>query len=159
VLERTVAAEYLCPVTATQGQVGGFLHTNVVPYLAGNDRPVLYVGDLDLAGRDIEANTRAVLVRAAGERKWKRVALTIEQVREHKLPWVQKVDTRFRPHRLHEAVEVEALGQATVTALVREALDALLPQPLADVRAREDAGKKTVAAILASLTGKDDNAK
>jgi hypothetical protein len=31
VLGRTVAADYLCPVTPTNGQVGGFLHTNVVP--------------------------------------------------------------------------------------------------------------------------------
>jgi hypothetical protein len=32
---------------------------------------------------------------------------------------------------------VEALGQGTVTALVRDALDALLPEPLDAVRGRE----------------------
>jgi hypothetical protein len=47
-------------------QVEGFLHTNVVPLLAGNERRVLYVGDLDLAGEDIEGNTERVLVREAG---------------------------------------------------------------------------------------------
>ena len=31
VLRRALAAEYLCPVAATNGQVGGFLHTNVAP--------------------------------------------------------------------------------------------------------------------------------
>jgi hypothetical protein len=41
-LARTLAAGYLCPVTATNGQVGGFLHTNVVPILAGNERRVLF---------------------------------------------------------------------------------------------------------------------
>jgi hypothetical protein len=138
VLARTLAAEYLCPVTATNGQVGGFLHTNVVPLLVGNDRPVLYVGDFDLAGRDIESNTRDVLVRAAGERGWVRVALTAEQVaNDDKLIPVQKIDRRFRPPRLHEAVEVEALGQGVVTAIIREALDRMLPEPLDDVLVRE----------------------
>jgi hypothetical protein len=66
VLARTLAPEYLCPVTATNGQVGGFLHTNIVPILAGNDRLVLYIGDYDLAGTSIEENTKRVLVQAAG---------------------------------------------------------------------------------------------
>jgi hypothetical protein len=97
VLDRTLAPEYLCPVTATNGQVGGFLRTNVVPLLAGNERRVLYVGDRDLAGADIEGNTRDVLVREAGEREWTRVALTAEQVAERDLPTVEKIDRRFRP--------------------------------------------------------------
>ncbi len=137
VLERTLAAEYLCPVTATNGQVGGFLHTNIVPILAGNERRVLYVGDLDYAGRDIEGNTRRVLVREAGEREWTRVALTAEQVAEHELPIVEKIDRRFRPPRAAASVEVESLGQGVVTAIVRDALDALMPEPLAEVRRRE----------------------
>src|SRR4029453_18457940 len=65
VLARTIAPEYLCPVTATNGQVGGFLHTNVVPLLRDAERPVLYVGDFDPQGADIEANTRRVLIREA----------------------------------------------------------------------------------------------
>ena len=136
VLRRTLAQEYLCPVTATNGQVGGFLHTNVVPVLDGNERPVLYVGDLDDQGRDIEANTRRVLVREAGAREWRRVALTAEQVAEHGLPAIPKVDQRCKPPRVGKAVEVEALGQSTVTALVREALDELLPEPLDGVQVR-----------------------
>jgi hypothetical protein len=34
-------------------------------------------------------------------------------------------------------VEVEALGQGTVTALIRAALDAMLPEPLEDVQVPE----------------------
>jgi hypothetical protein len=140
VLARTIAAEYLCPVTATNGQAGGFLRTNIVPILEGNDRRVLYIGDLDLAGGDIEANTRRVIEEETGPRRWERVALTARQARG--LPKVEKVDLRFRPHRLHEAVEVEALGQGIVTGIVRAALDALLPEPLELVRAREDAERE-----------------
>jgi hypothetical protein len=151
VLERTLAAEYLCAVTATNGQVGGFLHTNVVPILDGNDRPVLYIGDLDLAGGDIEGNTRRVLVREAGDRDWARAALTGEQVAGHNLPVVEKIDRRFRPPRVHAAVEVEALGQGVVTAIVRAALDALLPEPLDRVLVREDRQRRHVETMVREL--------
>jgi hypothetical protein len=152
VLRRTLAADYLCPVTATNGQVGGFLHTNVVPIL-GNGRRVLYVGDLDLAGDDIEQNTRRVLVREAGERDWRRIALTAEQAEGRHLPTVEKVDRRFDPPRRHEAIEVEALGQGTVTAIIREALDALLPAPLERVQVREAGQREAVAGFLARWDG------
>jgi hypothetical protein len=152
VLERTLAPEYLCPVTATAGQVGGFLHTNVVPLLEGNERRVLYVGDLDLAGADIEGNTRAVLVREAGEREWARAALTAEQAAgRDDLPTVEKLDRRFKPARRHAAIEVEVLGQGVVTGIIRAALDRLLPEPLAVVQAREAEQRERAAEVLAEL--------
>jgi hypothetical protein len=153
VLARTLASEYLCPVTATNGQVGDFLHTNVVPLLVGNERRVLYVGDHDLAGGDIEGNTRGVLVREAGKREWNRVALTAEQVAEYELPVVEKTDRRFRPAKVHEAVEVESLGQGVVTAIIRAALDELLPAPLDDVQVREDEQRDEVRERLEELAG------
>jgi hypothetical protein len=151
VLDRTLALDYLCPVAPTNGQVGGFLHTNVVPHLAGNERPVLYVGDRDLAGASIEKNTRRVLLREAGDRDWLRVALTAEQVDAHDLPIVEKTDRRFRPERVHEAVEVEALGQGVVTAIIRDALDRLLPEPLDRVQAREAEQRRRVRAVLRAV--------
>jgi hypothetical protein len=54
---REVAAEYLCPIAATNGQVGGFLRTDISPESRPGQR-VLYLGDLDLSGGHIEANTR-----------------------------------------------------------------------------------------------------
>jgi hypothetical protein len=51
------------------------------------------------------------------------------------------VERRYRAAREHEAVEVEALGQQTVTAAVRNAIEALLPAPLADVQIRESASE------------------
>jgi hypothetical protein len=41
--------------------LGGFLHTDVAPLLASNDRAVFYVGDYDHAGAQIEANAARVL--------------------------------------------------------------------------------------------------
>src|SRR5262249_58317913 len=102
----------------------------------------------DLAGSDIEASTRRVLVREAGDRQWTLVALTAQQVAEHELPTVEKIDRRFRPPRVHTAVEVEALGQGVVTGIIRKALDALLPEPLKDVLVREAAEREHAEALL-----------
>lgn len=149
VLRRTLAPTYLCPVAATNGQVGGFLHTNVVPVLSRNERPVLYIGDHDHQGSQIEANTQRVLVREAGERPWRRVALTAEQAEG--LPAIEKIDRRYRPPRTHRAVEVEALGQSVVTNLVRAALDELLPEPLNVALERERDEREVVREALDEL--------
>jgi hypothetical protein len=88
-----------------------------------------------------------------GEREWTRIALTAEQAEGRDLPVVEKVDRRFHPPLRHEAIEVEALGQGTVTAIIREALDALLPEPLDDVQAREALQREAVAEFLAQWDG------
>jgi hypothetical protein len=137
VLLRTLAPEYLAPVASTNGQVGGFLHTDVGPLLARGGA-VLYIGDNDLGGGQIERNTRRVLEADLGPLDWTRVALTDEQVETFGLVPQQKVDGRFGGDRgVHEAVEVESLGQGVVTGIVRDALDAVLPEPLEGVRVRE----------------------
>ena len=136
VLERTLAPEYLCPVAATNGQVGGFLHTSIAPILRGGRRPVLYISDHDLRGHGIEANTRRVLETIIGPLDWTRVALTEAQVKQHNLPIVSKYDGVKK--KSYPAVEVEALGQGTVAAIIRAELGRRLPEPLEDVHVRED---------------------
>src|SRR5262249_29760369 len=54
---RDVVAEYRTCIASTNGQCGGFLRTNIAPGLKPSDR-VLYLGDLDLSGGQIEDNTR-----------------------------------------------------------------------------------------------------
>ncbi|MEN3280052.1 MAG: hypothetical protein V7607_1192 [Solirubrobacteraceae bacterium] len=136
VLKRGLAKKYLCPVAPTNGQVGGFLHTDVAPMLQAND-DVLYVGDYDLRGADIEANTRRVLQNIVGPLNWTRIALTGAQVQEYGLVPVMKHDAV--KGGAFEAVEVEALGQTIVTKIIREALDARLPEPLEVVIDRQRA--------------------
>src|SRR5262245_406193 len=77
---RPIVEEFRARIASTNGQCGGFLHTEIAPMLSPGDR-VLYFGDLDLAGGHIEANTKQVLERKiGGELKWERVALTDAQV-------------------------------------------------------------------------------
>jgi hypothetical protein len=122
----------------------------------GNERLVLYVGDLDLAGGQIEANTRRVLERAAGRSlDWQRLALTERQAEQHGLQPMLKRDNRFTDGRPHRAIEVEALGQTVVTAIIRAGLDELLPEPLEDVRERERQQRKEArATLLQARTGR-----
>jgi hypothetical protein len=53
---RPVVREYRARIAATGGQCGGFLRTDIAPLLRPGDR-VIYLGDLDLSGGQIEDNT------------------------------------------------------------------------------------------------------
>jgi hypothetical protein len=102
---RHIIVEYRARIASTNGQCGGFLRTDIAPQLQPGDR-VIYLGDLDLSGDQIEANIRRVLEReVGGELLWKRLALTHEQVREYDLPVIVKRDRRYKDNRPHEAVE------------------------------------------------------
>jgi hypothetical protein len=138
---RAVLREYRVSFAATNGQAGGFLHTNVVPALKAGDH-VLYLGDYDLAGvAHIEANTRRVLERELkGNLQWERLALTPAQIADPSftLSPITKKDNRFKGDTgVHDAYECEALSQRVIVDLVRSRLDELLPAPLADVLERQ----------------------
>jgi hypothetical protein len=149
---RSVAGGYACPITGTAGQTNGFLRTEVAPLLEDNDRRVLYLGDLDFSGGKIEANSQRVLERAAGRGiEWTRLGMTESQATARGITPIRKTDGRTR--KTHEAIEVEALGQAGVTALVRDALESLLPEPLERVLEREQAQRDAIAEFLATWNG------
>jgi hypothetical protein len=128
---RPTVYEYVCRVAGTKGQTRGFLETVVAPILTdeeGRVRRVLYLGDLDRSGNDIEENTRRVLERAIGRAlDWLRLGMTQEQAEERGITPIWKVDGR--DCKGHWAIEVESLGQGRVVRLVRDALDSLLPEP------------------------------
>jgi hypothetical protein len=145
VLER-ITAEYLCPITATNGQSGGFIVTDIVPRLKGNGRQVLYIGDCEVNGPadQIETNTRRYIEehsdRVFTAETWSRVALTREQVdRNPRLRSlvIDKIDRRYKPPRPYQAIECEAVGQVALERMLRTRLDAMLPEPLADVLEEE----------------------
>lgn len=138
---RRVAYDYLCRITSTNGQAGGFLMTEVVPRLS-NGRRVLYLGDYDHQAGQIERATRRRLESAVGPIEWERLALTEEQVEEHDLArlTIRKEDKRYRknsPDRFHDAIETEAMSQTIIVRILRDRLDELLPEPLDDVLVRE----------------------
>ena len=117
------------------------------------DQRVLYLGDWDWCGQQIEEHSRHTLAEHTGvlERDWERVALTEEQVIEHELPRITKVDNRYKPPLGFEAVETEALSQREIVAAVVARLDDLLPEPLGNVLERERAQRAAVAEQLRGM--------
>jgi hypothetical protein len=124
------------------------------PLLRRNNREVLYLGDWDPQGHDIEANTRRVLENKTGRRiDWTRIAITQEQIAERGLTSMWKKDERFKPAKWYEAWEAEALGQSTIVQLVRDELDWLLsPVQLSDVLENEQAQREQVSELLGELS-------
>ena len=145
---RPVTAQYRLRCAPTNGQCAGFLHTDIAPILKPWQR-VLYLGDYDRAGDDIEANTRWVLEQEVGELEWERLALTAEQVERYSLPKIIKIDRRFKDGRgTHEAVETEALSQRIILEIVRTRLNQLLPDPLESVQEREKREREIIRGML-----------
>jgi hypothetical protein len=156
---RSAAYDYLTPITATNGQSGGFTVTDIVPLLMGKRR-VLYVGDHELRGpaEQIEANTKRYIEKHTGrtfaDGEWVKIALTEQQVKASRRLQrliITKLDKRYKPPKPYQAVECEALGQGVLVRLVRKVLDTILPEPLADVQKREQEQRKRVTAALTRL--------
>ena len=103
-----IAQGYCVPLAATNGQTGGFLHTDVGPLVQDSVLEALYFGDLDFSGGHIEANTRRVLESYEPGLVWTKLAIIDAQVWERGLSVMSKFDARTKTH--HEAVETEALS-------------------------------------------------
>jgi hypothetical protein len=110
---------------------------------------VLYLGDLNKPGLDIERNAQRALSDSTGwevASRWTRLATTPEQAKGRK-PKL-KVDGRGKHRREERSWDAESLGQAQLVAIVRDALDARLPEPLDRVRERENAEREAEEAVL-----------
>jgi hypothetical protein len=146
---RDLAYKYAIQIASTNGQCGGFLHTTIAPLLEDALPVVLYLGDYDLAGNQIEENSRRVLEKAtAAVLDWERIALNLEQVEQYQLPTIQKNDRRYKDRGGHEAVETEALSQTLIVELLQTRLNELLPEPLAAVHEREEQQRQLIRDIL-----------
>jgi len=131
------------------------LVTDIAPLLVEGYRRLLYLGDFDWCGGQIETATQRTLAEHAGRvftgDTWERLALTAEQVEAYALPVTEKRDNRYNDGHPHDAVETEALRQTAIVNLVRDRLNELLPEPLADVQVREDEQRARVGEQLRGL--------
>ena len=145
---RALMREYRVMIAPTNGQTNGFLR-NDVARLITIKTPVLYLGDWDFSGGQIEANTRRVLEQVCGRvLDWERLALTETQVRDPRLNLtiIDKYDRRTKT--THPSVETEALSQQVIVQIVRDHLTALLPEPLATAHEREEAERERLRRLL-----------
>jgi hypothetical protein len=149
---RVLVRKYCAIIVPTNGQVNGFLRTEIAPLLRDGQN-VLYLGDLDKGGGDIEANTRRVLERERPDCTllWERLALTPKQVVRYRVPGVIKTDGRFKKNTAagtYEAWETEALSQKVIVKIVERRLNQLLPQPLKNVLEREELERARLRELL-----------
>ncbi len=143
-----IARRYCVPLAATNGQTGGFLHTDVGPLVEASVLEVLYFGDLDFSGGHIESNTRRVLETYEPGLTWTKLAITDAQVRDRGLSVMSKFDKRTKTR--HDAVETEALSQSEIVRLLTEALDERLLRPLSETFALEAGERAQVRSLLES---------
>jgi hypothetical protein len=144
-------ADYPAVLVPVRGQASAaLLYNDVVRFVIAGSVSVLYVGDHDKSGYDIEASARDRLERFSGQAlRWQRVALTETQVNEYGLPLIERVDRRERDGRAYLVCETEAMPQATLTRLVTDALDELLlSHSLDDVQEREAAEREALRRLL-----------
>ncbi len=115
---------------------GGFLANEVAGYL-GPKTPVLYLGDWDKAGGDIEDSARTRLWRFAPEwgGPWERLAVTDDQAHELSDLWITKRDGRNG--QLYDTLEAEALGPVRLRQILDDILAAMLQAPLQQIVAEE----------------------
>src|ERR1017187_7985212 len=153
-------SEYGVNIAATNGQCAGFLRTKLAGVL--NAQPsdqrisVLYCGDLDPQGEDIECNTRSVLRTCITHGvttgyisqdvfDWERLMLTAEQVEEHTLSSIIKSDKRKNHGAPYEAWECESLSQKLIVTLLEERLkDMLLPTTLDFINTEADKQRESI---------------
>ena len=88
------------------------------------------IGDHDLAGNQIEENTRGVPNRRLAPCGRERRALTAPEVDHYDFLVITTYDSRCSDGRPPEAVETEALRQTVLIKIPRKRLDELLPEPL-----------------------------
>jgi hypothetical protein len=134
-----VALDYRIRLAPLRGQAGRAYLANDVAPTTYDLQVVLAVVDLDKVGGDISASARDRLERFSGHRlDWRLVALTEQQVLDHGIVLVPRVDGRETTNSQTRMVaETEALGAANLRDIVGAALDALLPESLVAVRGRE----------------------
>jgi len=111
-----------------------------------HDKPVkiLYLGDVDPSGMDIERDLEERLMRyGAGNITVERVALTLEQIQEYNLP---PMPAKTRDPRLakfmadtggSDAVELDALEPPVLQELIRNAINAEIDQDAWEERKKE----------------------
>lgn len=143
-----VAAEFGVPFLACRGFSSLTALAEAASRLRGRAAVVLYVGDHDPSGLDMDRDLAERLCGLGASVELRRLALTVDQIDDHQLPPqpTKDSDSRARGYSLAHggSWELDALPADTLAGLVREAVQALAP---ADFEDRRDADEQARAAI------------
>jgi hypothetical protein len=87
--------------------------------------------------------------------EWTRIALPQAQINADRQLLnlvIEKTDNRANPPRKYLAVECEAVGQVTLEAILRVAIERRLPEPLDTIQVREAVERSAVIELLRQHT-------
>ena len=124
----------------------------------GDTRPliVLYVGDYDPAGvlidRALERELRTHL-RADIPMDFRRIAINKEQVKEYDLPTKPRKEGDKRSQHIEYTVEAEAMPAHVLRGILRDEVEALLPQNALEVAKVAERSERAHLARMANQLG------
>ncbi len=122
-----VTSKWDVPLMVTRGQSSEtFAYNAADSWRQGDSFPVvLYVGDHDPAGLDIEESLRSKLTAFYGDEvEWERIGVTWDQVEAFDLPGTEpKLKGRRRPYPYPLAVEAEALPPRLLIDMLDDAIE------------------------------------
>jgi hypothetical protein len=134
---RTDCQRYGVSVASTNGQATGFLRTKLASEMNTSSNPlhILYCGDWDKGGADIEAHSQKVLKECVTSPfTWERLMITQDQIAQYDLPSIIKTDRRFKGGEgVQEAWECEALSQKIIVDLIVSRFDDMLQPNSLDI--------------------------
>ena len=150
-----VADEYGVPFLACRGFSSLTALAEAAGRLRGRDAVVLYVGDHDPSGLDMDRDLAERLNALGATVQLRRLALTIDQIDEHQLPPqpTKASDSRARGYSLDHggSWELDALPADTLAGLVREAVENLTPPDFEERRAADEGVRDTIRALADQL--------
>lgn len=117
---------------------------------------VLYVGDYDPAGvlidRALERELRTHL-RADIPMDFRRIAINEEQVKEYDLPTKPRKEGDKRSQHIEYTVEAEAMPAHVLRGILRDEVEALLPQNAVEVAKVAERSERAHLARMAAMLG------
>ena len=117
---------------------------------------VLYVGDYDPAGvlidRALERELRTHL-RADIPMDFRRIAINEEQVKEHDLPTKPRKEGDKRSQHIEYTVEAEAMPAHVLRGILRDEVEALLPQNALEAAKVAERSERAHLARMAAMLG------
>jgi hypothetical protein len=129
-------------------------------YAEGRQVVIFYIGDYDPAGVLIDVSLERELRQHLDEDidlEFVRIAITAEQIVDHDLPSKPRKKTERRALHIQETVEAEAMPAHTLRELLRDEIEALLPERALEIARVEEESAKEYFDSIASLADGDDD--